>query len=138
MSRIRGPRFPFAPLERAIVGPDRSRTTLAERILGRHEQRVRLLLGASHQQVAGWRARGLSTYLADELAVAAGLHPFEVWGPAWLSSAYAEPVCPVCGGPAPHTYCSARCRAAVHSLRRMARNRARRALQPVGAATEGP
>ncbi|WP_116996316.1 hypothetical protein [Desertimonas flava] len=34
--------------------------------------------------VQRWRATGLSYDLADELAVRAGLHAFDVWGDLWF------------------------------------------------------
>lgn len=39
-----------------------------------------------HRQLVRWRSSGLTTQQADELAVALGWHPWEVWGDRWWSS----------------------------------------------------
>lgn len=67
-SRVRGARFPFGPLELLVSGSCGLATARA--------------LGVHPRQVYRWRAGGVTWAQADELAVAVGLHPAEVW-PEW-------------------------------------------------------
>jgi hypothetical protein len=41
-------------------------------------------LGRDRTQVSAWRSRGVTVAMADNVAVAVGLHPVEVW-PEWYS-----------------------------------------------------
>jgi hypothetical protein len=69
-------RFPFRELERLLDVTDDGR--LAER------------LGRSRRWLATLRSRPLTVWEADRLAVAAGFHPVEVWGDAWLTAGTAR------------------------------------------------
>lgn len=77
-------RLPVAPLL-ALVAPSAHRgpqeplngpvALLADRI------------GVTRRTVNRWARSGLDPWRADEVAVAAGWHPWEVWGDAWHHAA---------------------------------------------------
>ena len=81
-------RLPFQPLldllpidytldRPEIVGP------------GLAEQAARIL-NVSTRTVHRLRHTGLSPWTADRLALAAGYHPFAIWGDRWLDAAASE------------------------------------------------
>lgn len=64
--------FPVGPLLRLTDG---NQSALARR------------LGISRRTVVRWVARGWVSYVtADAAAVAAGYHPWDLWGETWLTS----------------------------------------------------
>lgn len=44
------------------------------------------LLGVTHRQLCRWLRHGVPITSADNVAVAAGYHPLEVWGQAWIDA----------------------------------------------------
>lgn len=70
-------RFPLAPLLVAANRP--THATVAE------------VMGVKTTTVHQWVQRGLSTHMADRLAVAFGLHPAEVWDGWWSPELVAPP-----------------------------------------------
>lgn len=66
-NRLRGHRWPWAPLGEALGG---SLRTQSDR------------LGVDQGQVCRWRRNGLTDAMADRCAIRAGLHPRAVW-PGW-------------------------------------------------------
>lgn len=70
-TRQSGRRLPFAPLEQTVGAPNTCR--------------LAMVLGVHPRQVYRWRSYGVTEVQADELAIAVGVHPAEVW-PDWLTS----------------------------------------------------
>lgn len=75
-SALRGHRWPWAPLGDRIGGSVRTQADM---------------LGVHQRQVSRWRSYGLSDDQADRCALAAGLHPREVW-PGWDDVAETAPL----------------------------------------------
>ena len=63
-SALRGHRWPWAPLGEVLGGSVRTQADL---------------FGVHQRQVSRWRSYGLSDDQADRCALAAGLHPREIW-----------------------------------------------------------
>ena len=46
-------------------------------------------VGVAASTVRGWRARGISVWVADLLAVqVCGVHPYAIWGSQWVDAAW--------------------------------------------------
>lgn len=82
--------YPIAPLEQLLGDP------LAEHNDGPVKMVARRL-GIGTQRIYRYRRSGMSTELADRLAISAGLHPSLVW-PTWFIDAARE-ACPLCTEP---------------------------------------
>ena len=48
------------------------------------------LMDVPRRSLHRWRHTGLNPWTADRLAIAAGLHPFSVWGDAWIHAINTE------------------------------------------------
>jgi hypothetical protein len=107
-------RYPFAPLEAAVTVADGLRLDRT----GHPVTSSRIVadaLGRTIQQVYRWRKIGVTADQADELAMRAGFHPFEVWPEiADDQIAAVSRSCPVCSTPfvpnGRRRFCSDRCR----------------------------
>lgn len=88
-------RWPLEPLFDLVRNPDGSRCSqseLAERI------------GVPQQTISKWNQRGgVPDYIADTIAVRVKLHPWVVWGDAWMEYGLTIPDEPLCvhGHPKP-------------------------------------
>jgi hypothetical protein len=65
--------------------PSAQRFALEEVLGARSQSELARLVGVSVSAVQAWSERGLDEYRADQVAVALGRHPAEVW-PQWSSA----------------------------------------------------
>lgn len=82
--------YPFAPLEAMLADPLAEHNDGPVKIVARQ-------LHIGTQQIYRYRRTGMTTELADRLAIAAGLHPSVVWD-TWFIDAASE-ACPLCMEP---------------------------------------
>lgn len=76
------PLLDLLPIDRSLDRPDVVGPGIAE-------QAARIL-NISTRSVHRLRNTGMSPWTADRLALAAGYHPFAVWGDRWLEAAASE------------------------------------------------
>lgn len=78
-------RLPFQPLLNVL--PIDHRLDRPEMVGPGVAEQVARLLNISTRTVHRLRHTGMSPWTADRLALAAGYHPFAVWGDRWLEAA---------------------------------------------------